>query len=94
MIIEEHCYIVCYDLRTPGRNYESLYEALKKYSNWGKLTESCWAITSPNNSSEICKNLLKYIDANDRIFVVLSGKEAAWNNTMATNEWVKANLVK
>ena len=33
----------------PGRNYDSLYQALKRFERWGKLTESTWAIVSNMN---------------------------------------------
>ena len=87
-----NCYIVSYDLRQPGRNYNDLYEALKSFEGWGKLTESCWALITKRDSVEIRDILLKYIDANDRLFVMKGGKEAAWRTLIADNEWLQNNL--
>lgn len=88
-----HCYIVSYDLCQPGRDYASLYEALKHFPNWGKLTESTWAILSENSCVEIRDYLMKFIDSNDRIIVVQSGKHAAWNRIIANNQWAIDNLI-
>lgn len=89
-----HCYIVFYDLRAPGRNYEDLYKAIKSYGTWGKLTESAWAIVTNEDSAQIRDYLMKYMDSNDRIMVIKSGQEAAWNNAKASNDWLQKNIVK
>jgi len=88
-----HCFIVCYDLCQPGRDYMSLYEALKAFPNWAKLTESTWAIVSGFNCVEIRDYLMKFIDPNDRIIVIQSGQHAAWNRIIANNQWAIDNLV-
>ena len=89
-----HCYIILYDLRAPGRNYEELYQAIKSYGTWGKLTESAWAIVTIEDCTQIRDYLMRYVDKNDRIMVVKSGQEAAWNNAIARNDWLQQNLVK
>jgi CRISPR/Cas system-associated endoribonuclease Cas2 len=85
-------YIVSYDLVKPGRNYEDLYNAIRSYGNWGKVNESVWAIVTATTAAQVRDNLSKYMDANDRIFVVKSGSEAAWRNAICKNEWLKENL--
>lgn len=92
--MEEHCYIICYDLCNPGRNYEGLYSAIKQYTHWGKLTESTWAIVTNETSVQVRDNLKMQIDNNDRLIVIRTGKEAAWTKVLASDEWVKTNLVK
>ena len=91
--MNRHCFIIMYDLRAPGRNYEQLYQAIKSYGTWGKLTESSWAIVSDQTVENIRNFLLNFIDSNDRLMVILSGKSAAWQNMMADNNWLKQNLV-
>lgn len=88
------CYIITYDLRSPGRNYDGLYEGIKSYGTWGKLTQSTWAIVTTETAVQVRDYLSKYIDSNDRIFVVKSGKEAAWKNVRAGSEWLKKHLNK
>ncbi|MCM1041905.1 MAG: hypothetical protein NC396_05710 [Bacteroides sp.] len=91
--MERHCYIIMYDLRAPGRNYEQLYQAIKSYGTWGKLTESSWAIVSDQTAENIRNFLFTFIDGNDRLMVIQSGKNAAWRNIRANNDWLKKNLV-
>jgi len=89
---EYHCYIISYDLCQPGRDYNALYNALKSFYNWGKLTESTWAVVSNATAVEIRDLLLRYIDPNDRLIVVRGGKAAAWNKMLAKNQWLMDNL--
>ena len=89
---EYHCFIVSYDLCQPGRNYDELYATLKSFHNWGKLTESTWAVVSQLTAVEIRDLLMRYIDSNDRLIVVKGGQSAAWNRMLAKNQWLIDNL--
>jgi hypothetical protein len=86
------CYIISYDLRAPTRNYEQLYAAIKAYGKWAHINESVWAVVTDTNAVGVRDNLARYLDANDRLFVIKSGLEAAWKNSMCKNEWLKGNL--
>ena len=85
------CYIISYDLRKK-RDYESLYRAIRSYSKWAQIAESTWAVVTTNSAVEIRDNLLRVMDNDDRLFVVKSGVEAAWRNSICKNEWLKENL--
>ena len=86
------CYIVTYDLRVPGRDYKPVYEFLKSHGTWAKITESAWAIVTTKSAKTIRDELKALVDSNDRIFVVKSGVEAAWSNSIGKNEWFKKHL--
>src|SRR3546814_15075930 len=73
-------YIICYDLTNPGRNYQNLYEKIKSYGTWARVTESNWVIVTTKTAVQIRDDLLTVLDSNDRLFVVKSGREAAWHN--------------
>lgn len=92
--MNQHCYIVLYDLCQPGRDYNRLYQALKSFPNWGKLTESAWAVVSEYGAVQLRDYLCQFVDSGDRLIVILSGKSAAWTKVLANDEWVKNNLVK
>lgn len=85
-------YIVSYDLRQPDRDYESLYAALKSYGTWARINESLWAVVSSKTAVQVREHLALYTDANDRLFVIKSGVEAAWRNPRCKNEWLKEHL--
>ena len=85
-------YIISYDLRKPGQNYDQLYEAIKSYGTWARVNESVWAVVTTNTAVQIRDHLLRFIDTNDRLFVIKSGVEAAWRNSICKNEWLKEHL--
>lgn len=86
------CYIISYDLVAPGRDYEGLYAAIRTYSNWAKVNESLWAVVTESKAVDIRAHLSQYLDDNDRLFVIKSGTEAAWRNSICKNEWLRGNL--
>lgn len=92
--MEQHCYIVIYEIKTVSKDYTAFYNALKSYAHWGKITGSSWAVVSELSSVAIRNNLSQYLDKGDRIMVIQSGLHAAWLNAIASNEWLKQNLVK
>ena len=87
------CYIISYDLRN-RRNYDSLYEAIRSYGTWAKITESTWAIVTAQSAVQIRTFLLGHMDGDDRLFVIKSGYEAAWIRTICEDSWLKENLIK
>lgn len=87
------CYIITYDLRQ-FRNYDALYNGIKSYGTWGKITESTWAIVTYQNAAQIRDYLLNFIDSDDRLFVIKGGGEAAWQNAIADNNWLQQQLPK
>lgn len=87
------CYIISYDLRKPGRNYDSLYEAIKSYGTWAHILESLWAVVTSKSAAQIRDHLAEHLDANDGLFVVKSGTEAAWQNVIyKDNTWYQKYL--
>lgn len=92
--MESHCYIISYDLCQPSRDYYRLYQALQSFPHWGRLTESTWAIVSTSTSIQIRDYLAEFMDNNDRLIVILSGKSAAWTKLLASSDWVRNNLAK
>lgn len=86
------CYIVCYDLRKQ-RNYEDLYKAIKSYGTYAHILESTWAVVSQKTVEQIRNHLAAAIDNDDGLFVIKSGKEAAWQNVLCTSKWLQDNLI-
>lgn len=85
-------YIITYDLRAPGRNYEAVYSKLKSYGIWARITESTWAVVTDQSAVQVRDALIALTDPNDRIFVIKSGVEAAWRNARCKSEWLKNRL--
>jgi len=69
--MEKNIYSISYDLRQPGRNYTSLYDAIKEMdANYQHPLESNWYIRSFYGANEIYEKLRPHIDDNDFLFVV------------------------
>ena len=60
--------LITYDLRAPGRDYEKIYEYLRKLPAKRAL-ESVWLAKTSKSAEIICKDLMELIDGNDRLFV-------------------------
>ncbi len=84
--------IIEYDLRQPGRDYDALYEAIKSYGTWARITESTWFIKTDATCVQVRDKLLSVMDTNDRLFVGELGGVAAWHNTICDSEFLKKNL--
>jgi len=81
-------YIVTYDLRSPGRNYDDLYAALKKYTHCHDL-ESVWFVDSQNSAATIRDHIKQSMDSNDGLFVgKLTQSWGSWSIQCAV--WLNA----
>ena len=87
-------YIISYDLRKPGRNYDDLYKRIKSYSGWAHVTESTWCVSAYGQTAARIRDYLNdAIDANDRLFVATLSGEAAWQGLASdVGPWLKQNL--
>ena len=86
-----NCYIISYDMANDG-DYNDLYEAIKGYGTWARITESTWAVVTEWSAVNIRDDLKKHLTTDSRLFVVKSGVEAAWSNTICRDEWLKRHL--
>lgn len=84
--------IIEYDLRQPGRDYNVLYEAIKSYGKWARITESTWFIKTDDTCVQVRDNLAAMMDANDRLFVGELTGTAAWRNVICSNDYLRENL--
>ncbi|GAA4027168.1 hypothetical protein GCM10022386_08160 [Flavobacterium cheonhonense] len=85
-------YSITYDLSNPGRDYDTLTGAIKKYGFWWHQTGSVWLISANNTSTAVIRDYLKqFIDRNDKLFVAkLSGEWAAVGFTQEEYDWIKS----
>lgn len=63
-------YLITYDLRVPGRDYTSLYNAIKGYNDWQHPLESTWLISNDSQANDIYTYLSQFIDKNDRLLII------------------------
>lgn len=86
-------YLISYDLRNAeSKDYAELYDEIKAYGTWARVTESTWIVVTDMSASAIRDDLMQYMDKEDRLFVLKSGVEAAWNSPRCRNDWLKKHL--
>ncbi len=86
-------YIIGYDLKKPGQDYSSLFEAIKKLGNWWHCLDSTWIIKHDGPATSIRDALTPHIDSNDRLLVTKLSGEAAWAGfSDDCSKWLKNNL--
>ena len=90
--MENNSKLITYDLCSPGRNYDKLYEKIKSYSKWAHICESTWFISTTNSCVDVRNNLVEVLDSNDRLFVAELTGVAAWRNVICKSEYLKENL--
>ncbi|OFW99571.1 MAG: hypothetical protein A3E78_00270 [Alphaproteobacteria bacterium RIFCSPHIGHO2_12_FULL_63_12] len=73
--------IITYDLRQPGKDYTSLFNAIKSLGKAVRYQLSAWYVSSEQGVVQARDYLQRFMDSNDSIFVAdANTNEAAWNN--------------
>jgi hypothetical protein len=83
--------IICYDLQNETeKNGGQLIRAIKKiYPSCCMITETCWIVSTLDNSIQIADKLSSYVDSKDKLFVgmLIPGfYNACWTKTMSENQ--------
>lgn len=71
-------FLITYDLRKPGRNYDDLYKLLDDTWHAKRLVESVWLAELVGPAPTVRDLIKGQIDANDRIAVIEVTSEADW----------------
>lgn len=82
-------YIISYDLKSPGKNYSSLYTAIKSYGTWFHCLDSTWLIETSHTAKMIYSKLKPCLDNNDRIFVARITQDYAGFLPKEGHDWLK-----
>lgn len=85
-------YLVAYDLRQAGQNYDGLVERMKSLGACQHLQQSVWAIEWGGGSVALAQALHPYMDANDELLVTKLTPDTAWLDCSKANGWLAANL--
>ena len=73
-------YMVSYDLKTQGKDYSALIQALQEgYRSYWHCLDSIWLIVADQNHTQVRDYLVQHIDDNDRLIVADLGGNAAWH---------------
>lgn len=88
-------FIVSYDLRAPGRNYEPLWARLRQFVH-AKPLESVWLIDTQMSAVQLRNDLERFLDRNDRLIAAQLAGPSAWTDSLpqATKEFIWARFGK
>lgn len=81
---------ITYDLRTPGKDYTDLINALRLFPKAVRYQQSAWFVQSLLEAPTIRSNLQRLIDSND-LLNVSEANGAAWS---AAQETVCGNALR
>jgi hypothetical protein len=88
-------YVISYDLKIPGRDYTSLYDAIKSYDDWQHPLESTWILYTTESANEISAKLRSdgKMDNSDLLFVCALdiNDRQGWLDKSVWN-WIKSHL--
>lgn len=86
-------YLITYDLKRPGQNYQPLWDAIRKLGPSIRPLESTWFVDSPSTKSETIYNfLVPHIDNTDRLLVLAARPDFTGWFTNADGEWLRKRL--
>lgn len=84
-------FLISYDLDKPGQDYPRLIERLEQLGAVRVLLSE-WIVNGSHTSASLRDDLMRYVDANDKLLVVRLNGEAAWTKCMVSNERLKQLL--
>lgn len=86
-------YVVSYDLKTPGRDYSPLYDAIKELGEWQHPLESTWVIaTEEFDENSIYTHLKKTLEDRD-LLLILEIKPESRQGWLAKSFWEWMNEI-
>ena len=81
--------LISYTLRQPGKDYEPLWAALRKFKHCHAL-ESAWFIDTNIGPADVRTALCKLVDQNDQIYVNRLHQHWAACRKEQCSEWLKS----
>lgn len=86
-------YCVSYDLKTPGKKYEDLYDKLKSFNGYNHILDSTWLVCSNQTASDVYDTIQPAIDKNDSVFIskVNPNEYSGWLSQAAW-DWIRRNM--
>jgi hypothetical protein len=87
-------YLIKYELNKPGKDYSSLYNALRQYQYIrDDSLHSAWFVSTTWTAAQIYEHVRLHFDVNDRIFITMlhRGENHGWLNKDVWT-WINARI--
>lgn len=82
-------YLVTYDLRKQGQDYDALYERIKACGNAWHGMQNVWFVHTDRTASDIVNHVRLALDANDKVFVSRINEAAWWGFPAEADKWIQ-----
>lgn len=85
-------YSITYDLKSPNKNYEGVYNAIKQSGKWWHFLESTWLVATNETSQQIWARLQPHLDQNDFVLIIeVKNDKFGWLPKQAW-DWIDENV--
>jgi CRISPR-associated endonuclease Cas2 len=84
--------LVTFDLNKSGQDYSDLLNKIKSYSNV-QLSKFSYAIITDKTPDAVYREIKKYIDTNDSIYIVNLKRPYAGYGSELVTDWLKKELI-
>lgn len=85
-------YHICYDLNSPGQNYEALRKELEELDAWCHYLKSTYLVKTNLNMDDLINLLSQHLDKSDRLLVTkIVGPVSGWLSDDQW-EWLNENM--
>lgn len=88
-------FLVAYELLgydASSQNYKSLVAAIKRYPRFAEVQKSVWIVGSNHTAPQVRDNLWQHMHPSDRLIVIRTRREAAWENALCGDQWLQENV--
>lgn len=85
------CYIVTYDLNKETVRPDIVAD-IQKFSEWARLSESSYAITTSHTADAVYEILSKHLDDNDNCYIISLAQPHFGQGPEEVNQWLADNL--
>ena len=71
-------YIICYDLRSRGHDYDALVDYLETYPTRWHVLNSMWIVGPADSALAVAQGVRAHLGKDDKLFVQPLTHESAW----------------
>ena len=78
-------FAICYDLKSPLKNYGPFFEAIKKSQKWWHYLDKTWLVYTNETPEQMAEKLRPHINDNDFFLVIEVRKNS--NGWLPKDAW-------
>ncbi|MBY6276799.1 SinR family protein [Symbiobacterium thermophilum] len=80
-------YLITYDLKKAGQNYDALYKEIKSFGDWWHYLESTWLVDTNLSAQTMSDRIRKVTDSNDLHLVIKLNRGTDYQGWLPKEAW-------